>query len=113
MSKLVLQLPLKDQNGGDPRGCNNPKLITGAATTTIFESDGYFMGGMIWGDVDGGTLYFTDIDDQTIPGIPNNAAKGKLDWPGRLEGGEIELRNGLKVVTENCVGLVMSIYSRI
>lgn len=102
---------IRDHLGNPIVSGNNPILITGSATTSIFTGVGVLLGIGIFKDVDGGTIHFTDADDAAITGLPNASNKGVLDYAGTLPVGRLELTNGLKVVTASATGLVMSVYS--
>lgn len=99
---------LTDWQGNPITSTNWPVLITSSTTTLIFPKLGAFLGLTITKDVDGGTFYFTDNDDDPIPGLPHVTAQGELDAKGNFSWGRLGLANGMKVVTVSATGLVMS-----
>jgi hypothetical protein len=107
----IQRIQVADQFDNPVMNASDAVLITSSTTTTIFSGIGVLIGVGIWKDVDGGTIYFTDIDDDPIDGLPNSTAKGVTDYAGTFPVARLELTNGLKVVTESTTGIVMSVFS--
>ena len=100
-----------DINGNVITSASHGDLIVSSTTTPIFEGAGVLLGIGIWKDVDGGTVHFTDNNDDSIDGLPNVTNKGITDFAGTFPVARLELSNGLKVVTANAATIVMSVYT--
>lgn len=100
-----------DINGNVITSASHGDLIVSNATTSIFTGAGVLLGIGIWKDVDGGTVHFTDANDDPIDGLPNVTNKGITDFAGTFPVARLELTNGLKVVTASAAGIVMSVYT--
>jgi len=101
----------RDGRGNIIRTANQPILITSSTTTSIFTGVGTLLAVQIGTDVDGGTYYFTDQDDDPITGIYSVTAKTVTDFAGTFAFVGIPLTNGLKVVTENTTGIRMIVFT--
>jgi len=107
----IKRIQTVDINGNVITSASHGDLIVSNTTTPIFTGAGVLLGVGIWKDVDGGTVHFTDQDDDPIDGLPNATNKGVTDFAGTFPVARLELSNGLKVVTANAAGVVMSIYT--
>jgi len=108
MPEIKLKQP-EDLNGNTDFMTRNPVLITGNGTTEIFTGSGVFLGVVIWVPVDGGTIYFTDSDDASIPGLPTSANKASVTRAGTFPLKNYYLTNGLKVIVASAAGVVITI----
>lgn len=109
MSKLKKQ-QTTDQKDDMVFNSTDSVLIASSATTAICTGTCILQGITIWKDVDNGTFYFTDADGASITGLPNSTNKAVCDYPGAFTVPRLELSNGLKVVTADCTGIVMSVF---
>lgn len=109
-TKKLRNHQLTDLKGDIPFNANSAVLIAGSATTAIFTGYGVIQGVTIWKDVDGGTIYFTNTAGNAIDGLPNSTNKAILDYAGAFEIPRMQISAGLKAVTENATGAVISIF---
>lgn len=110
MGEKLSKQQMQDQKGDLPFNSTDSVLITSSATTVIFAGKGILQGITIWKDVDGGTFYCTDTDGAAITGLPHSTAKAICDYPGAFTVPRFQLSNGLKIVTADCTGIVMSVF---
>jgi len=100
-----------DLHGDTIIRANGGALISGTGTTTVFTGIGVFLGVAVWVSVDAGTMYFTDASDALIVPLPTVTIKALTDFAGSMPACGLVLTNGLKIVTADATGLVMSAFT--
>jgi hypothetical protein len=107
-NKKMNVLQVTDADGHPILNCNHPVDVLVNDTTVLLTGVGVLLGFTIGTEVEGGTYYCTNTAGTAIAGLPSSTRKWSLDNPGSVPIPRVEITAGLKIITADSTGLVMS-----